>query len=251
MIISWLPVVPVLLGKLISLLISVMNGIMQAANQLPFAVTRDIYATALTTFLLCFCIIFACCWFVGMSRKYFWMAASALVMYVSIHCFADIASKQQKRIIIYSIPKHTGIDIIAGEKHVFLADSLLESSLALQEQHVKSSRILFQALVGADSLLDLIRSPRGFVFAGRRIVQIDSSCHFEPLDTPVDADVLLLSGNPKVTISKLLLSIKPKIIVFDGNNSLWKIAEWKRETLPVDLPRFSIPEQGAFTLEIN
>ena len=38
---------------------------------------------------------------------------------------------------------------------------------------------------------------------------------------------------------------------WDASNSLWKIANWKKECIALALPCFSIPEQGAFVLDIK
>ena len=80
---------------------------------------------------------------------------------------------------------------------------------------------------------------------------IDSSLQFHPLEKKVAVDLLLLSKNPGIKIAQLATAIKPSIIVFDASNSLWKIAGWKKECETLALPCFSIPEKGAFMLDVE
>jgi competence protein ComEC len=37
----------------------------------------------------------------------------------------------------------------------------------------------------------------------------------------------------------------------DASNSLWKIAGWKKDCDELALPCFSVPEQGAFMLDLD
>ena len=83
------------------------------------------------------------------------------------------------------------------------------------------------------------------------IIFIDSSITFEPRDSIIPIDLLLISHNPSIKIKDLVKVIKPTIIVFDASNNLWKIESWKKECEELLLRFHTVSEQGAFILEVR
>jgi len=52
-------------------------------------------------------------------------------------------------------------------------------------------------------------------------------------------------------IDKWQFAQKPNCIVFDASNSLWKIQKWKKDCEALNLRFHSVPEQGAFVLDLK
>jgi competence protein ComEC len=88
-------------------------------------------------------------------------------------------------------------------------------------------------------------------FYNKKILLIDKAVDFSRLEEKINIDALIISKNPSLKIASLMDAIRPSMIVFDASNSLWKIAQWKKECLMLALPCFSIPEQGAYVLNID
>jgi len=73
---------------------------------------------------------------------------------------------------------------------------------------------------------------------------------FLPLTNKITIEYIILSKNSRVSIPRLLETFTCKQFIFDASNSLWKIGKWKKDLEQLHLPFYSVPEQGAFIIEI-
>ncbi len=82
-------------------------------------------------------------------------------------------------------------------------------------------------------------------FEGYKILRIDSSAvypvHLQP-------EILLLSGSPKINLERVLLQLKPKIIIADGSNFKSYAARWKQTCEKRKIPFHDTREKGFFRL---
>lgn len=248
---SWLPLIGPLLGKLIGWMVWLMNLIIQQCNNLPFAVMDNIYANPYTTWLLYFFIISISVWLIHKNKYYRNLAIVSFLSFIALQSYVKLRLNDQQKIIIYNVPKQQAIDFIQRNHFFFQGDSVMKIDGAPRNFHLKPARISLQATKELTDLPGLFHKNNEWQFSGKKLIIIDSAIHFLPSEIKVITDILLISKNPSVRIADLVTVIKPSIIVFDASNSLWKIAGWKKECLALDLPCFSIPEQGAFILDIE
>ncbi len=80
---------------------------------------------------------------------------------------------------------------------------------------------------------------------------LDTGLNVESQKQKIKLDLLVISGNAALKIKSVFEYFNPALVVFDASNSLWKIAQWKRDCIALALPCFSIPEQGAFVMKIE
>ena len=248
---SWFGIVAVHLGKLIAMMITLMNTIITYCNKLPWSVTSDMYATTLTTCILYGLVIYTGAWLIYRKK----ILLKILLMHISgfaiLHLYADIVHGKQNKIIVYNIARHQAIDFISGKSFYFLGDSSIRKPGSQQNFHVKPARISLQARHELevkniyDSLSGIVR------FRGKHVLVIDTAVVYKALTTKVEVELLVITRNPKLKIGGLLTALKPTHIVFDASNSLWKIEEWKKECSVLLLPFHSVPDQGAFVLDLN
>jgi len=57
-----------------------------------------------------------------------------------IHTYHNYDTLHQKKIVIYSINKHSAWDFIVGNNHVLITDSLLTNDKSKIDYHLKNSR---------------------------------------------------------------------------------------------------------------
>jgi competence protein ComEC len=65
-------------------------------------------------------------------------------------------------------------------------------------------------------------------------------------DSTIVVDYLLLCGTAKITVPEILKSYRPGLIIADGSNSRYKVAQWKRESAEAQIPFYTTGESGAF-----
>ncbi|MEO7264361.1 MAG: ComEC/Rec2 family competence protein [Ferruginibacter sp.] len=249
--VSFLNPVAILVGRLLGYLIFLMNYLIKLFNSFSFSVWDNLYATALSTWLLYTMIFFISIWIIHKNRsmrKYVIISALLLtVFYVQ----ANWRISYQKKIIIYNVPKHTAIDFMYRDKYLFFCDSILSKDGLLRNFHLKPSRISHKATKVLLDTTVIRHNNYAWQFLDKKIIIVDTVLNFEEVQQKIKIDILLLTNNSKTKIINLVSALEPFIIVFDASNSLWKIAGWKKECEQLALPFHSVPEKGAFVLDIN
>jgi competence protein ComEC len=150
---------------------------------------------------------------------------------------------------VYNIPQHEAIDVIDGRSYFFIGDSLLLEEGFLQSFHLMPSRILHrifpaEKLSNIDFYQNLISSNH------KTILLIDKPfCNRSNLPR-IKVDLLIITQNPDILIGQLAQQFDSDQYIFDASNPLWKINKWKKECENLHLRHYSIPEQGAFMMEL-
>jgi len=248
---SWIHFFAPYMGKITGALIWLMNYIIQAFNSLSFSVMDKIYATAFTTWVLYALVISICCRLIYKNKLFLKTALLSLFAFTALQVFAKFQLGKQQKIIVYNVPKYQAIDFIYHDKYNFLGDTILNKDALLQNFHLKPARISLQASEEKNNLPTLFHENNYWQFGGKKIMIIDARISFEPLDKKVNIDILLISKNPSVEIKNLITALNPAVIVFDGSNSLWKIAQWKKQCEQLALRCHFVSEEGAYILNIG
>jgi len=248
---SWISIVSIYTGKIISLMIELMNYLIRIFNQLPFSVIDRISAGVLSTWILYSIIITGCGWLIYRKKTLFRISVICLLLFTLLQAYTKAKLSRQQKIIVYNIPKTQAIDLIHRNEYYFIGDSSLRVKGQQQNFHLNPSRIELQVKENVTIWKSVSRHENLWTFAGIRMLIIDSSISYQPLNTPIAVDIILISKNPVLKIAGIITALKPGIIVFDSSNSLWKIGEWKRECSALLLRSYSVPEQGAFVFDIK
>ena len=239
------------LGVVLTWLVHLMNRIITMFSSFSFSVMDNIYANMFTTWLLYGAVIFMCAWVLHRNKKQLQFSLICLATFAAMHAHARIQLYQQKKIVIYNISKLKAIDFIVANQHVFVGDSGLTQPGLLQNFHLKPGRISMQVSQSAMQLPSLQHKNFYWQFFNKKMIFIDTSITFAPANNTKEVDMLLISRNAPVKLKDLVGAIKPAVVVFDASNSLWKIENWKKECEELHLRFHSVPEQGAFIMEVR
>ena len=244
---SWIPIAALFIGKLTWALIWLMNKIILWFNNLPYSVWDRIPATAVTTILLYAFVMAIGYWLLNKNKTAFKFSMAALLSFVVLTGYSKIKSFEQQKLIVYNVPQHRAIDIVKGNNFKFIGDSVLLTDGMLQNFHLKPARIYLQLDKKVETP-DFFLQNNFMLLGNKKILLIDKTVIFEAADTP-DLDYIIISKNPKVSIEDLARVFNCRQFVFDASNSLWKIANWKKECEQLHLPCYSVPESGAFVVD--
>jgi len=85
-----------------------------------------------------------------------------------------------------------------------------------------------------------------YVFKDLKILVVDDKSIYESTFKP---DIILLTGSPKINLSRLILTLKPKQIVVDNNNYKSYVERWSNTCSQKNIPFYNIREEGAFVLK--
>ncbi|MCO5240075.1 MAG: ComEC family competence protein [Chitinophagaceae bacterium] len=246
---SWLPVVAALAGKILSLLLRAMNDFIRFVNDIPFAVTDHIFISAFQTGLMYILIVAVAIWLTEAKKQMLIYALIVLLGFVLLR-FVDMGYKQQqKKLIVYNVPRFSAVDFISGRNYHFAGDDTLLTDPSLYNFHVQPSRLLLR-IDTANRLKNVETDQSFFFFHNRRILLLNSIGALPDLVQPLDVDIIILSKNVNVQIAGLLRLFRCRQFVFDASNPAWKIRQWKNDCDSLHLRGHSVQEEGAFILDL-
>jgi len=239
-----------LIGKLTWGLVWLMNKIILFFNSLPYAVWERIPASVATTILLYIIVTALAYWLLRKSKIAFSLALFSIFTFMFFNAYSRWNIIHQHKIIVYNVPQHQAIDFISGSNYKFKGDSILSVDGMLQNFHIKPGRIELQLNKKEEVPETLFQRRNFFYFMDKTLLVIDSSFAYEPHLQKINVDVIVISKNPKIYIPQLAKVFNCKQYVFDASNSLWKIDKWKKDCELLHLRFHSVPENGAFIMDL-
>ncbi len=251
LVVSFIHPIAIIVGKFLASIIFLMNYLIKFFNSFSYSVWDNLYASPLSTGLLYAVLFFMAIWFTQKNKPILKYALVSLLLITVFYVNASWHLSRQKKLIVYNVPKHTAIDFMYADKYFFIGDSILNEDGLLRNFHLKPSRISQQANKKLMDTSHIRHNHYAWQFLDTKMVIIDTVMNFEAIKQKIKVDILLLTKNPGISIHHLASALQPSIIVFDASNSLWKIENWKKECEQLALPFHSVPEKGAFVLDIN
>lgn len=236
-------------GFAVGLMIQLLDGFIEYINRLPFAVWNNIYADVPQTLLLYACIIAASVWLLKQSGSAFILALVFLATLVVYTSAAMLAQSNNQKLIVYNVAHQTAIDIIQGHHYRFMGDSTLLQDGPQQRYNLKPARIMYRATASADTIPKASFTNACLRVHHTKILLLDDAFILPEASTKITVDIIILSKKPTITIPEINRVFAFKQLVFDSSNPLLKIRAWKKACDSLHLRFYSVPEQGAF--EIN
>ena len=247
--ISFIPALAILMGKLISWLIWLMNTYIEKIETIRFSLWDALQVSILQAVLLILFAIGISYWLLEKSTKSLKFGLFTLISFITLRSFSFIESNQQQKIIIYNVPQKRAIDFVNGRNYVFVGDSDLLTNDFARNFHLKPSRTLFR-ISDVDTFANLIMTEGYLHFQGKRILLLDEAVSFKLQKPRPSIDLLIISKNPKVYIKKLAASLDIKQVVFDGSVPAWKIIYWKKDCDSLNIPWHDVSVKGAFVMRL-
>ncbi|MEO7960583.1 MAG: ComEC/Rec2 family competence protein [Ginsengibacter sp.] len=236
-------------GKIISMIISVINYSVEIINNVPFSLWDQIKINVTETLLL-YGII--CMLLHALLKKSKVSLQIALLFSFVLGCFIAIDkwnASTQNKLIVYNVPSHRAVDIIHGNSFQFIGDEELKKDGLLKNFHLKPARIQMRSTV-RDEKNAAFHWKNFYYYNSKKILLVDSAVSYLPLEKKLQLDYLIISGNPRLFLSELVKTFDVGIYIFDSSNPLWKIEKWKKDCERLHLRYYSVPAEGAFVTNL-
>lgn len=246
---AWIPFLGHWLGLLVGWLVWAMSAFIVAISRLSFALWDNIPATVLSTWLLYAIVIGCCAWLLRKTRPVLHFTLACLFAFAFLQALYKWQIQQQQKLIVYNVAQHQAIDFIAGNHCQFLGDSVLLDG-SLYNFHLKPAHILFQLQPPAQRFPSANASPFFYQWGGKKIAVIERPLQMAPPARKIAVDMIVISRSPKLSMASLDSVFSCGQYVFDASNPLWKIGQWQKDCSALHLRSYSIPDQGAFVLDL-
>ena len=246
-VLAFAPIIAVIIGKVISWLIWLMNSYIEQIEKLPFSLCDGLQITILQTLLLFIVAIGSTLWLMDKNKTSFRFATGALFLFVILRTISFINANKRQQLIIYNVPQKQAIDIIDGRRFVFVGDTELIADDFIRNFHLKPSRILHR-VEQANGLDHYMQIDNMIFYKGKHILRIKNTTDFLQVDKRLAVDLLIVSGNPRLYFTRLLQPFSIKQVVFDSSCPPWKLTYWKKDCDSLHIPYHDVSEKGAFVM---
>lgn len=245
--VAYIPAVAIYVGKLLYVLIWLMNSWIEKIESLRFSLWDGLYINIFQMVLLFFSIAGISLWLMNKQKRSLIFGLSFLLCFIIIRTLSFHTASEQQKIIVYNIPQKKAIDFIDGRHYQFVGDTDLLDDAFLQNFHLKPSRTFYR-ISSSETSADISTNKSFIKLTNKNVMMIDSSIHFMPTSEKLQIDLMIISKNPKLYFTQLNKSIDIKQVVFDGSCPSWKVKYWKKDCDSLNIPWYDVTEKGAFVM---
>lgn len=245
---SFVPLLANIFGIAATVLLKWMNQFILWIDHFTFSVVDGINLHPIQTILLYSFIAATGIWLIQKRPTALKWSLGILCLFFSFQVYVHFKTTRQQKLIVYNLSQHTAIDFMLGNQYQFIGDSVLLQDGFLRNFHLKPSRIAHRTY--HSPLMQNSSGWFGYKINNKRIIHINQSYRYDSLAKPLQADVVIVSGNPRLFINDLLKTIDCKLLVFDSSNPQWKVNLWKKDCESLQRNYFCTSEQGAFVMNL-
>jgi competence protein ComEC len=249
-VVSFVPVVAILVGKLLSWFIGLMNSYIERIEALPFSLWDGLQISIGQAILLIIFVTGSSYWLIERSKTGLKIGLIAVSGFIAWRSYSFIQTGQQQKIIVYNVPQRRAIDLINGRNYLFVGDSDLMADDFIRNFHLKPARTLYR-IAPSVTFKKIYENENYIYYDGKYILLLDQPVSFKQQLNKPTVDLLVISKNPKIYMSRLAASLNIKQVVFDGSVPAWKMNYWKKDCDSLHIPYYDVNEKGAFVMNLN
>lgn len=269
LILSFIPIVSGWIGFALNQVILFLNYCVNFIDQLPLSVSENIRFTLPQTVMV-YGII--CCVILLIYYRrfhYFFMGAALCILLLSNINLSKYKLLEQKKLVIYNIPKYSAINFIDGDDNILVSDLKLYNNKSKLMFHVKNNWI--DKGLSNEKVVDLnklkkqylvsniyrISNPNLFTklnyfqYYQTKIAIIDDRFYPPKTDKKLNVDFLIWTKNNTSSLKDILKCFNFKKLIIDSSNSYYTNKELTQQAQNEDIPFWSVIENGAFVADIN
>lgn len=263
---SFIPQLALYLGIVLKNLVFSLNWIVLFIDHLPYAITSNIKMTLINVFFLYG--VIACVILLIVNRKfnYFLSASILTLMFLLNIAFDKYQLLNQKKFIVYNIPKHTAINFIDGDDNIMVSDIMLRNDNL--KFHVKNNwidkGIQSEKVVNLEQLKkehlvsnifkidnkNLFTKHSYFQYYNYKIAIIDKNIISFIPTKKIEVDIIIWTQNSKIPLEKIKQLYSFKILIIDSSNSTYITEKLEKECKLLGITNWTVSKKGAYSIDI-
>lgn len=230
-----IPTLAIFMGKILAFLINCMNQYIHWIAQFKGGIITNISFSGILTLLMYLIIISCIYWLYHTKMKNFkYVLSSILIFQLSYFGIKLSENKNTEALVL-------------NAKSTTIAIKQNNNILAFTDEPEVNSEVLNHYKRGTFSdSLRIFSLQNALSFNGKRILIIDSSAIYK---TSLKPEIIILTKNPKVNLSRLIQEIKPKLIIADKNNYRNLTKLWEATCEQEKIPFHAVAEKGFYILK--
>lgn len=255
-ILFWIPIVSNILGFLLSGSVFLMNQLVSFVKYLPFSGLEDLYFPWIKVFIIYGLIIVSSNWLIFKNLRYILPTILILFALLVFQTFRNFQLLNQKKLIVYSIAKASGLTFIQGRENFIVMDSTLMHDQAKIDYHLKPGFInmglsnpKINDKIDGNVLSDLYFDDEIGQFADYGFAVINDKNTWYPSRKKLKINALIIAGSSRTNIEELSTCFEYNSLIIDGSVPYWKRKRIKAYADEMGISCYDLSKTGAFIRE--
>ncbi|WP_291139364.1 ComEC/Rec2 family competence protein [Flavobacterium sp. UBA7663] len=229
-----LPSAAVFLGKILEFSIQFMNNYIHWIAQFKSGIITNISFSGWLTFSLYLVIIAFIYWLYHTKEKNIKYILGTLLIFQLSYISIKWSENNSSELVIFN--EKTTLIGIKNQNNVMAFSDIPENHNATLQHYTRGTF--------SDSLR-IFPLQNTISFQGKRILVIDSLGIYK---TSIRPEIIVLTQNPKINLTRLLNEVKPNLIIADKSNYKNTIKLWEATCRKEKIPFHAIAEKGFYRL---
>ena len=239
MILAAFNIIPIFLSQLLEWSIYYLNKTINTIASFEQFIIQDIplhFYVLISSYLLLFTMII---WFKKPAFNKLVMVLISIIIFQISYFKIYWNTTTEQELIIFNTKRNSLIaERKAGDITVYAKDSILKTA--------HKSSVLKSYCIGNLSSIKHKEELHNYIyFNGKKIFVLDSSGVYPKNNNP---DILLLTQSSKINLDRLLITMKPKIVIADASNFKNIQRNWKASCEKHKIPFHATAEKGFYKL---
>ncbi|MBC7745093.1 MAG: ComEC/Rec2 family competence protein, partial [Flavobacterium sp.] len=242
------------LGYFLNQLILWTNKILYFIEDLPFSSISGIWISK-SEYILLYFLIAGIIWTALSAKKIgVYICLGLILCLVTSLTLKNIGYLRNRELIFYSLRKNSAIAYIQ-HKNAYLINDLGndEKTMQFSLKPVLDSRgvKLIKNITFQDTISDISfrSSPIQMTFGNTRVLRWSRRMDNLTFSQIIRTDIVLISGNPKTSISNIKRNVAFTMLLIDATNPDYKISKWKVEADSLKIPVRILKKSPAYILK--
>lgn len=250
-ILSPIKMIVTLLGKITAAMIWWLNTSIEQIEKFPFALWTGLQVSVVQTILLFVIIAGISFWLLHKWKPGFFAGITAFALFTALRAYSFYTAQVQEKLIVYAVPKAAVVSFVQGRRSYIISDTMISKNTDAYNYNIKPATVLFRT-TDVNSLEGVIQRGNALLFHNKKILFVNQPLHAASTNPyPLNTDVIILSGNPRLYIADLFKNVNAKQIVISSSVPAWKARYWKRDCDSLHIPCYDVNTAGAFVMNLR
>lgn len=230
-----LPTVAVFLGKILEFSIQFMNDYIHWIAQFKSGIITNISFSGWLTFSMYLVIVAFIYWMYHTKVKNIKYILASILLFQLSYISVKWNENQRSELVVFN------------EKSTLIGVKNQNSVIAFTDIPENHNTTLNHYTRGTFSdSLRIFPMQNAISFQNKRILVVDSLGIYK---TSIPPEIIILTQNPKINLSRLIHKIKPKVIIADKSNYKNIVKRWEATCRKEKIPFHAIAEKGFYRLK--
>ncbi|MCX6251085.1 MAG: ComEC/Rec2 family competence protein [Bacteroidetes bacterium] len=256
-----IPGISLIISKVFVFLIWLLNNSIHFIEELPFSTTKGIFIGVGEMLLLYSFILFFSFYLFTKKKLFIYISLLSLLIFVSVIFSSKLINYTHNKVIIYQLSHQTTIEFIQQGTSIIVGDKIVnqdEYALGIIHQTrlalgIKEKfRMLVNPFVKNDKPFryeNFFKEGTFVIFSGKRIALLNSKLP-DSIPLKIKVDLLVICGNPSLSLINVMKIFKAGKVIVDGSNSSFNVEQWLKEARTLHLDIYSTWKSGAYIWDL-